>query len=49
MKIEQNKQNDKLEVERLNKEFIKNQYMEKYKVVEENRRIKYVVRFQCKL
>ena len=32
MKIEQNKQNDKLEVERLNKEFIKNQYKEKYKV-----------------
>ena len=32
MKIEQNKQNDKLEVERLNKEFIKNLYKEKYKV-----------------
>ena len=32
MKIEQNKQNDKLEVERLNKEFIKSQYKEKYKV-----------------
>ena len=32
MKIEQNKHNDKLEVERLNKEFIKNQYKEKYKV-----------------
>ena len=32
MKIEQNKQNDKLEVERLIKEFIKNQYKEKYKV-----------------
>ena len=32
MKIEQNKQNDKLEVKRLNKEFIKNQYKEKYKV-----------------
>ena len=32
MKIEQNKQNDKSEVERLNKEFIKNQYKEKYKV-----------------
>jgi hypothetical protein len=32
MKIEQTKQNDKLEVERLNKEFIKNQYKEKYKV-----------------
>ena len=31
-KIEQNKQLDKKEVERLNKEFIKNQYKEKYKV-----------------
>ena len=32
MKIEQNKQNDRKEVERLNKEFIKNNYQEKYKV-----------------
>ena len=30
--IEQNKQKDKKEVERLNKEFIKNQYKEKYEV-----------------
>ena len=35
-KIEQNKQLDKKEVERLNKEFIKNQYQEKYKVNVEN-------------
>ena len=32
IKIEQNKQKDKKEVERLNKEFIKNQYKEKYEV-----------------
>ena len=36
MKIEQNKQNDKKEVQRLNKEFIKNNYQEKYKVNVEN-------------
>ena len=30
MKIEQNKQKDKNEVERLNREFIKNNYKEKY-------------------
>ena len=32
IKIEQNKQKDKKEVERLNKEFIKNQYKERYEV-----------------
>lgn len=32
MKIEQNKQKDKNEVERLNREFIKNNYKEKYEV-----------------
>ena len=32
IKIEQNKQKDKKEVERLNKEFIKNEYKEKYAV-----------------
>lgn len=32
IKIEQNKQKDKKEVERLNKEFIKNEYKEKYEV-----------------
>ena len=32
MKIEQNKQKDKKEVERLNREFIKNNYKEKYEV-----------------
>ena len=32
IKIEQNKQKDKKEVERLNKEFIKNEYKERYKV-----------------
>ncbi len=32
MKIEQNKQNDRKEVERLNKEFIKNNYQERYRV-----------------
>ena len=32
IKIEQNKKKDKKEVERLNKEFIKNQYKEKYEV-----------------
>ena len=32
IKIEQNKQKDKKEVERLNKEFIKNNYKEKYEV-----------------
>ena len=36
IKIDQNKQKDKTEVQRLNKEFIKNNYQEKYKINVEN-------------